>query len=138
MYAPPLFADRSQSAQILIGAIAPAALGGLAGVLVGVSVAAYWSVSLVAAGGAFMSGFDHRDGWEAADHGFLAGVSFGAVLVLVHYLVGTPAKVSLGSFPPLLVIVTAIAGALLAGAGGRAARARRERAAGTPASNEPR
>jgi hypothetical protein len=138
MYAPPLFADRSQSAQLLIGAIAPAALGGLAGVLVGVSVAAYWSVSLVAAVGAFMSGFEHRDGWEAADRGFLVGVIFGAVLVLVHYLVGTPAKVSLGSFAPLLVIVTAIAGALLAGAGGRVARARRERAAGTPASNGPR
>jgi hypothetical protein len=128
MYAPSLFADRSHSTQLLVGAVAPAVLGALAGVLVGSSVDAYWAASLVAAVGAFMSGFEHRDGWEAADRGFLAGVIFGAALVLVHYLVGTDAKVSLGSFPPLLMIVTSIAGTLLAGAGGRVARAGGERA----------
>jgi hypothetical protein len=36
--------------------------------------------------------------------------------------------VSLGSFPPFLVVITAIFGMLLGAAGGRIARAQRERA----------
>jgi hypothetical protein len=132
MYAPPSFAGRSQSAQIVLGAAIPAALGALAGVLAGASVAGYWAVSLLAAVGGFASGFEHPDGWDAADRGFLGGVIFGAALVIAHYLVGTKAKVSLGSFPPLLVIVTGLAGTLLAGAGGRIARTARERAGALP------
>lgn len=132
MYAPPPFAGRSQSAQLVVGALAPAVLGALAGVLAGASVAGYWAVSLLAAVGGFASGFEHPDGWDAADRGFLAGVIFGAALVLAHYLVGTKSKVSLGSFPPLVVILTAAAGTLLAGAGGRIARTGRERARALP------
>jgi ABC-type Na+ efflux pump permease subunit len=130
MYAPPLFKDRSVPAQVVIGAVLPAALGAVAGVLVGVSAAAYWAVAVVAAVGGFASGFEHTDGWDAADRGFLGGVIYGTSLLLAHDLAGTHAKVSLGSFPPLLAVITAIAGTLLAAAGGRLARSQREHAAG--------
>jgi uncharacterized membrane protein len=55
----------------------------------------------------------------------------------MHALVGTQAKVSLGSFPPLLAVITAIVGAVLGACGGRLARARREQEAGLGASTAP-
>jgi hypothetical protein len=50
------------------------------------------------------------------------------VLLVAHAIAGTHAKVSLGSFPPLLAVVTAIIGMFLAAGGGRIVRAQRERA----------
>ncbi len=115
---PTLFRDRSQPVQILLGGVIPALIGALAGVLLGVSAVAYAAVGLLAAIGAFLSGFEHRDGWGAADRGFVGGAIYGTSLLLTHALVGTQAKVSLGSFPPGLVIITALVGMFLAAAGG--------------------
>jgi hypothetical protein len=101
---------------------------GFAGVLVGVSSAAYWVVAILAGVGAFIAGFEHLDGWGGADRGFFGGAIYGTALLVTRQLVGTTAKVSLGSFPPLLAVLTAIIGMLLGAAGGRIARAQRERA----------
>jgi hypothetical protein len=58
----------------------------------------------------------------------VAGFIYGVALLLAHLIAGTHAKVSLGSFPPLLAVVTAIAGMLLSALGGWMARLLRERA----------
>ncbi len=138
---PTLFRDRSRPVQIVLGGLIPAALGALAGVLLGVSSGAYWAVGAVAAVGGFLSGFEHQDGWGGADRGLVAGFIYGVALLVAHAIAGTEAKVSLGKFPPLLAVVTAIFGMLLTAAGGRLARFQRERAAargpGAPASPEP-
>lgn len=118
--------------QIISGGVIPAAIGALQGVLIGVSPAAYWIVGLVAAIGAFVAGFEHRDGWGGADRGFFGGLIYGIALLVVHALVGTDAKVSLGSFPPLLVVLTALIGMFLSAGGGRLARLGRERSATAP------
>jgi hypothetical protein len=128
MYDPVLFRDRPRPVQIIIGGVIPAALGGLQGVLIGASAAAYWAVAVLAAVGAFVAGFEHRDGWGGADRGFFGGLFYGVALLVVHALVGTDALVSVGSFPPLLAALTAIIGMLLSAGGGRLARAQRERA----------
>jgi hypothetical protein len=128
MYTPVLFRDRSRLAQILLGGVAPAALGALQGVLIGASSAAYWVVAVIAGFGAFVAGFEHRDGWGGADRGMVGGAIYGTALLLVHALVGTHAKVSLGSFRPLFAVLTAIIGAVLGAIGGRIARAMREHA----------
>jgi hypothetical protein len=125
---PPLFRDRSRPVQVLLGGVIPAAVGALAGVLVGVSSAAYWVVAVLAGAGAFLSGFEHLDGWGGADRGFFGGLIYGVALLVAHAIAGTSAKVSLGSFPPLLAVLTAIIGMLLAAAGGRIARLQREKA----------
>lgn len=124
---PPLFRDRPRPVQVLLGGVIPAAVGALAGVLVGVSSAAYWVVAGLAGLGAFLAGFEHRDGWGGADRGFFGGLIYGVALLVAHAIAGTTAKVSLGSFPPLLAVVTTIAGMLLGAAGGRLARLQRER-----------
>lgn len=136
LYAPVPFRDRSLPTQVVLGVVVPAWLGAMQGVLIGVSGVAYWIVALIACVGAYFAGAEHRDGWEGADRGLVAGLIYGVALLIVHGLVGTPAHVSLGALPPLFTVLTAIVGALLGAAGGRIARLDRERAAdeGSPGS----
>ncbi len=132
MYDPVLFRDRPRPAQILLGGVVPAIAGGVAGVLIGASSGAYWAWGALAAIGSVVGGFEHQDGWGGADRGLAAGAIYGIALLLVHAIIGTHATVSLGSFPPFLIVVTAIVGMLLSALGGRLARQGRERRA-TPA-----
>jgi hypothetical protein len=127
-YSPVLLRDRSRAAQIVIAGVIPTALGALQGVLIGASPLAYWIVAVLAGVGAFFAGFEHQDGWGGADRGFFGGLFYGVALLVVHGLIGNTAKVSLGSFPPLLAAITAIIGMFISAAGGRIARVQRERA----------
>jgi hypothetical protein len=129
MYQPVLFRDRPRPAQIALGGVVPAIAGAVAGILVGVSSGAYWGYGAFVAIGSVIAGFEHQDGWGGADRGLIAGAIYGIALLVAHAIVGTEAKVSLGSFPPFLAVITAIAGMLLSAAGGRIARLQRERAA---------
>jgi hypothetical protein len=128
MYQPTLFRDRPRPAQIVIGGVIPAIFGAIAGVLVGVSAGAYWGYAALVAIGSVIAGFEHLDGWGGADRGLAAGFVYGVALLLMHAILGTHAKVSLGSFPPFLAVITAIAGMLLSALGGRIARGQREHA----------
>ncbi len=132
MYDPILFRDRPRPVQIVLGGVVPALTGAIAGVLVGVSSGAYWGYGALVALGAIVAGFEHQDGWGGADRGLVAGFIYGVALLVAHAIAGTHAKVSLGSFPPLLAVVTAIAGMLLSALGGRIARIQRERRASPP------
>jgi hypothetical protein len=132
MYDPTLFRDRSRPVQILLGGVIPALAGALAGVLVGVSSGAYWGYGAFVAVATVVGGFEHQDGWGGADRGLAAGAIYGVALLLAHAIAGTHAKVSLGSFPPFLIVVTAIAGMLLSALGGWLARRGRERRGAAP------
>jgi hypothetical protein len=103
--------------KILLAGVIPALLGALAGVLLGVSTIAYVAIGLVAAVGSFMAGVEHEDAWSGADRGFIAGAVYGIALLVAHAVAGTHAKVALGSFPPFLVLITALVGMLLTAAG---------------------
>jgi hypothetical protein len=129
MYQPVLFRDRERPAQIVLGGVIPAIAGGVAGILVGASSGAYWGWAVLAAIGSIVAGFEHQDGWGGADRGLVAGFIYGVALLVVHAIVGTHAKVSLGSHPPLLAVVTAIAGMLLSALGGYTGRVLRARGA---------
>ena len=126
---PTLFRDRPRPVQILLGGVVPAIVGAVAGILIGVSTGAYWAVAIVAGIGGFLAGFEHQDGWGGADRGVVGGGIYGIGLLVAHAIAGTHAKVSLGSFPPLLVVVTAIVGMFLGAGGGRLARMQRQRRA---------
>ncbi len=128
MHLPPLFRDRPRSVQVILGGVIPFAIGALAGIMIGVAPGAYWAVGVVAAVGGVLAGLEHRDGWGGADRGVVGGALYGIGLLIAHAVAGTHATVSLGSFPPLLAVVTAIIGMLLGALGGRIARGKRERA----------
>src|SRR3954453_12473166 len=119
MEASPLFRDRPRSAQVILGLVVPTAIGALAGVLLGVSAAAYWAIGLVAFIGGILAGFEHADGWDGADRGLVGGTLYGTGLLIAHAIVGTDAKVSLPGFAPILIVFTAIIGVLAGALGGR-------------------
>jgi hypothetical protein len=56
---------------------------------------------------------------------FLGGALFGLGILVAHAIAGTDAKVSLGDFPPLLILIDAVIGAILGAVGGALSRARR-------------
>ncbi len=127
MHAPKLFRDRSRPVQVILGGVIPFLFGAVVGVVLGISSAGYWAVIALAALGGFLAGFEHQDGWGGADRGLVGGALFGAGVLIAHAIAGTHAKVSLGSFPPLLVVIDAIAGMLIGALGGRLGRALRSR-----------
>src|SRR5579859_6239436 len=122
MDAPPLFRDRPRPAQIILGGIVPFVFGGVVGIVIGLSSGAYWALAGVAGLGGVLAGFEHQDGWGGADRGLVGGALFGSGLLIAHAIAGTHAKVSLGSFPPFLIVIDAIVGMFLGALGGRIAR----------------
>jgi hypothetical protein len=123
MHAPPLFRDRPRPIQVVLGGIVPFAFGAVVGIVLGISAGLYWGLSVLAGLGAILAGFEHQDGWGGADRGLVGGAIFGAGILIAHAIAGTQAKVSLGSFPPLLIVIDAIAGMFLGALGGRIGRA---------------
>ncbi len=123
--APTLFRDRPRPVQILLGGVIPAILGAIAGILIGTTTTGYWAIAIIAGVGGFIAGFEHQDGWGGADRGLVGGAIYGTSLLIAHWIAGTEAKVSLGSFPPLFAVVVAIIGMFLGAAGGRIARSLR-------------
>jgi hypothetical protein len=123
----PLFRDRSRPAQIILGGVVPLLFGGGVGVVLGVSTTWYWVLAGVAAIGGVLAGLEHRDGWGGADRGLVGGALFGLGVLVAHAIAGTEAKVSLGKFPPLLIVIDGFVGIFLGALGGRIARATRRR-----------
>jgi hypothetical protein len=113
--------------QIVLGGLVPFAFGAVLGVVLGVSAGLYWVLAVLAGVGAVLAGFEHQDGWGGADRGLVGGALFGLGVLLAHWIAGTDAKVSLGGFPPFLIVIDAIAGMLLGALGGRIVRGMRER-----------
>jgi hypothetical protein len=125
----PLFHERPLALRIVTGGLVPLAFGAVTGVVLGVSAAGYWALSLIALVGGILAGVEHRDGWEGADRGLIGGALFGAALLGAHAIAGTDAKVSLPHFQPILAVFTAIIGMLAGALGGRL----RRMATGAPA-----
>jgi hypothetical protein len=132
MRSAPLFRERPRSVQVITGLVVPAVFGALAGVVLGLSAAAYWAIGLAALVGGVLAGFEHRDGWEGADRGLVGGALYGTGLLIAHAIAGTHAQVALPGFAPILVVFTVIIGMLAGALGGRLRRAAMERS-GSPA-----
>jgi hypothetical protein len=127
MLTPTLFRDRPRPVQIVLGGAVPLLFGAVVGIVLGVDASAYWALSALAGLGGVLAGFEHQDGWGGADRGLVGGALFGLGVLVAHAIAGTDAKVSLGGFPPLLIVIDAIFGMFLGALGGRLARALRER-----------
>lgn len=121
-----LFSDRSRAEQAVAAVVVPAIVGALAGILLGVSATAYWAIGILAAVGGFVAGFEHLGSGEAAKRGLVAGVVYGCALLLAHAIVGSSEKVSLGEFPPFLIVITGVVGMVLTTLGSLVAQRRRD------------
>jgi hypothetical protein len=135
---PPLLSSRSMGMQFVLANLVPCVAGAVCGVLLGVSGGAYLVLTVLAIGGGYFAGLEHRDASEGLARGVVGGVQFGALILLAHELEGSSAKADLPHPAILLVVLTTLFGALLGYLGGRT-RQRRTRGelpppvAGTPA-----
>ncbi len=128
MTLPPLFMSRPPAQRLVLVGVVPAVFGAIAGVILGVSAPLYWVLQVLAIIGGFLADLEHPTAREAALRGLAGGAVFGAFILIAHAVAGTEEKVSLGDAPILLVVITAVAGAIL-GALGAKLRAAREPAA---------
>lgn len=117
MSKPTLLRDRAENTQVMLAVVLPLLFGAVVGVVLGTSASLYWILLGVASIAALLSGLEHLEVREAAGRGAVAGAMFGLGILAAHQLAGTDAKVSLGSFPPALIVIDAVAGALLAALG---------------------
>ena len=126
---PPLFEDRTREVRIVLAIVVPLLFGALAGVFLGISATVYSILAGLAAIGGILAGLEHPDPGGGARRVFVGGALFGLGILLAHAIAGTDAKVSIGGFPPLLILIDAIIGAILGAIGGGISRSRRSRAA---------
>lgn len=125
----PVHYERPLALQVLLAHVVPLAFGAVVGIVLGESKGAYLALNLVAAIGGFLAGLEHETPADAASRGVAGGALFGAGLVIAHAIADTHALVKIPHPAVLLIVVTAIAGALLGLAGG-ALRTRLVRAPG--------
>jgi hypothetical protein len=118
------FSERSRQAQIVLALVVPFIFGAIVGVVLGASASAYWILSALAAIGAILAGLEHPNPRSAAARGLVMGAVYGIGVLLAHAIAGTHAEVSLGSFPPIVILIDAIAGAILAAIGGLISRSK--------------
>jgi hypothetical protein len=123
------FSERSRQTQVVLALVAPFVFGAIVGVVLGVSATAYWILSVLAAIGAVLAGLEHSDPRSAAMRGVVMGAVYGIGVLIAHAVAGTHAEVSLGSFPPVVIVIDALAGGILAAIGGSMSRTRSKRAA---------
>jgi uncharacterized membrane protein len=131
---PTLLRERPENTQVVLAVIVPLLFGAVVGVVLGTSASFYWILLAVASLGALLAGLEHDEVKEAAGRGAVAGAMFGLGILAAHQLAGTDAKVSLGSFPPALIVIDAIAGALLTALGCWLVVRRRRRVVSPPVS----
>src|SRR6478752_2189478 len=110
MQSPTLLRDRTREAQIVLARVVPFAFGALVGIALGVSAGLYWGLLALAAVGGVLAGLEHEDARGGARRGVIGGALFAAGLLIAHALSGADEKVSLGSFPPLLLVIDAVIG----------------------------
>jgi hypothetical protein len=125
MNPPVLLRDRPRQVQIVLAVIVPFVFGAVTGVGLGISAGAYWALSALAVVGGVLAGLEHRDWRGGARRGIVAGALFGLGVLIAHAITGADATVSLGGFPPLLIVIDAIIGMFLAALGGHFSQTRR-------------
>ena len=91
--------------------------------MLGIDAGAYWALSVLAGTRRrCWPASSTRTGGAAPTGVWSVERCSGSGVLVAHAIAGTDAKVSLGSFPPLLIVIDAIFGMFLGALGGRLAR----------------
>jgi hypothetical protein len=107
---PPLLESlpRPTAVQIVVGG--PLLLGMVTGFFLGIDAATFWVLNVVGVLGGFSGGLEHRTTRGAAARGLLAGILFGAGVVVADAVSDQPALAEIPSPPILLVPLAAAIG----------------------------
>ena len=96
----------------------PALFGAVTGYFLGVSEATYLVLSIIGIVGGIGAGFDHLGAGSGARRGIVAGLIFGAAILIAHEIHGAEAKAELPEPQILLLVLTTGLGAAFGAIGG--------------------
>lgn len=111
-------AENPRPLQILLVVVLPIAYGAVTGYFLGVSEGTYLVLSVLGVLGGIGAGFDHLGAAAGAKRGLLAGVLFGASILIAHEIHGADAKAHLPDPAVLLVVITTVLGVAFGALGG--------------------
>src|SRR5215203_482233 len=106
MRLPPLLREHPRWLQVLLALVLPAAYGALTGYFLGVSEGTYIVLSILGVLGGIGAGFDHMGAAIGLRRGLVAGLIFGAAILIAHEVHGADAKADLPDPEILLVSIT--------------------------------
>ena len=118
MRLPPLLKDYPRWVQLLLAVVLPAAYGALTGYFLGVSEVTYLVLATLGILGGIGAGFDHMGAAIGLRRGIVAGLIFGAAILIAHEIHGAEAKADLPDPEILLVSITTGLGAAFGALGG--------------------
>ena len=123
---PPLLDARPPAAQAVLIAVAPATLGAVTGIALGLSAVAYLVLNVLAAVGGILAGLEHAGARWGALRGLLGGLLFGTFILIANWASGMPPTTALPQPEALLPLITLAVGIVLGALGGllRGRRAR--------------
>ena len=128
MHAITLLRERSNVLEAIIVVVVPTVFGILTGIMLGISEIGYLVMSLLGILGGLVAGMEHEYGLEGFYRGLLGGLRFGTGILLAHGIADNEAKADLPGPEILIVLITAVLGAVLGALGGRARDKRARRA----------
>jgi hypothetical protein len=118
VWPPPLLNEHPRGVQVFLAIILPVAFGALTGYFLGVSESTYLILGLIGILGGIGAGFDHLGAAEGAKRGVLAGLLFGASILIAHEIHGAEAKADIPDPPILLAVLTTALGSAFGALGG--------------------
>jgi len=110
--------DYPRWVQLLLAVVLPAAYGALTGYFLGVSEVTYLVLATLGILGGIGAGFDHMGAAIGLRRGIVAGLIFGAAILIAHEIHGAEAKADLPDPEILLVSITTGLGAAFGALGG--------------------
>jgi hypothetical protein len=111
-------AENPRPLQVLLVVVLPVAYGAVTGYFLGVSEGTYLVLSVLGVLGGIGAGFDHLGVAAGAKRGLLAGVLFGASILIAHEIHGAEAKAQLPDPAVILVVITTVLGVAFGALGG--------------------
>lgn len=114
----PLLSEHPRPIQFVLAVVLPVAYGALTGYFLGVSEATYLVLALLGVLGGIGAGFDHMGAAIGLRRGIVAGLLFGASILIAHEIHGAEAKAELPDPEVVLVAVTTGLGAAFGALGG--------------------
>ena len=124
---PTLLRERSHGAEMAVAVLVPTLFGVVVGWLLGINEGAYLVTSLLGILGGLAAGLEHEGALEGFYRGLLGGLLFGTAILATNGVLDEELTAHLPDPEILLVVITAVAGALLGTLGGWL-RLRRDRA----------
>ena len=132
-FPPPLLLERPVAARVTVGLIVPSAYGFLTGIALDTSRGIYIVLTILAAIGGLVAGFEMYGSGQGAVRGLVGGTLFGGSVLIAHQVVSGDATVKLPHPAVVLMVFTIVPGVLLGSWGGRLRFEVEEQREGAPA-----